>query len=211
MRLDDATLRDVLADAWERWGHRCGELTAPQWHAATRCAGWQVRSLVAHVCPEATTFESLATGTVDGPAAITDAAAMLRVFNEPDGVANTTADHIAEQAAAEASALTPQAAAARFTECAARLRQLPQMSRPGQIAIRYPVVGSATLAAVAEVALLEATVHLLDLADAVGGVTPSTEALAATRDLLIAVPDPTAAVEVLAGRREPQAAIPAIR
>ena len=58
---------------------------------------------------------------------------------------------------------------------------------------------------------MEATVHLLDLADAVGDVQPSEKALAATRDLLIAVPDPTAAIEVLAGRADPAAAMPAIR
>jgi hypothetical protein len=58
---------------------------------------------------------------------------------------------------------------------------------------------------------MEATVHLLDLADAIGGVQPSEKALAATRDLLIAVPEPTAAIEVLAGRADPAAAVPAIR
>jgi hypothetical protein len=77
--------------------------------------------------------------------------------------------------------------------------------------ISYPVVGSTTLAVVAEVALMEATVHMLDLADAVGGVQPSEQALAATRDLLIAVPDPAAAIEVLAGGSDPAAAVPAIR
>jgi hypothetical protein len=77
--------------------------------------------------------------------------------------------------------------------------------------ISYPVVGSTTLAVVAEVALMEATVHLLDLADAVGGVQPSKRALEATRDLLIAVPEPIAAIEVLAGRADPAAAVPAIR
>jgi hypothetical protein len=82
------------------------------------------------------------------------------------------------------------------------------MSR--ETVISYPVVGSTTLAVVAEVALMEAAVHLLDLADAVGGVQPSEEALTATRDLLIAVPDPTAAIEVLTGRADPAAAVPAI-
>jgi len=83
---------------------------------------------------------------------------------------------------------------------------------PEQTVISYPVVGiTTTLAVVAEIALMEATVHLLDLADAVGGVEPSEQALAATRDLLIAVPDPVAAIEVLAGRADPAAAVPAIR
>ena len=69
--------------------------------------------------------------------------------------------------------------------------------------IRYPVVGSTTPAVLGEVALMEATVHLLDLADAVGGVEPSAEALYATRDLLIAVPAPTAAIELLTCRAPP--------
>jgi hypothetical protein len=49
------------------------------------------------------------------------------------------------------------------------------------------------------------------MADTVGGVQPSEKALTATRDLLIAVPDPTAAIEVLTGRAAPAAAVPAIR
>ncbi|MGV0742476.1 maleylpyruvate isomerase N-terminal domain-containing protein [Mycolicibacterium sp. XJ870] len=211
MRLDDGMLRDVLADAWERWARRCAELTAREWAADTRLDAWNVQALVAHLCPEPTMFDELAVARLDGPAAVTDAAAMLRIFNEPDGVANTTADQIAERAVSEATELTAETAAARFRECATRMRRLPEMTSARETVIRYPIVDSTTLAVVAELALMEATVHLLDFADAVGGVAPSAPALAATRDLLIAVPDPTAAVEVLAGRREPSAAVPTIR
>jgi hypothetical protein len=211
MRLVGNVLRDELAAAWGRWGHRCAGLTEAQWRTPTRCGAWDVQSLVAHVCPEATTFEELAKARADGPPAVTDAAEMLRIFNQPDGVAHTTADRIAEHAVHEASALRPAAAAARFVDAADRLRRMPEMGRAGETVIRYPVIGSTTLGVVAEVALLEATVHLLDLADAVGGVAPSDRALAAARDLLVAVPDPTAVVEVLAGRTPPQSVIPAIR
>jgi hypothetical protein len=76
--------------------------------------------------------------------------------------------------------------------------------------ISYPIVGITTSAVIAKVALMEATVHMPDLADAVGGVHPSGQTLAATRDLLIAVPYPIAAIEVLAGRVDPSAAIAAI-
>lgn len=55
-----------------------------------------------------------------------------------------------------------------------------------EVVISCPVVGSTTLAVIAEVALMEATVHLLDL--------------------LVAVPDPMAAIEVLAGRADPAVA-----
>lgn len=211
MRLVENVLRDELAGAWERWGQRCADLTATQWRTTTRCESWDVQSLVAHVCPEATTFDELAKARIDGAPAVTDAAEMLRIFNRPDGVANATANQIAERAVLEASTLTPPTAAARFVEAAARLRRMPEMARAGETVIRYPIVGSTTLGVVAEVALMEATVHLLDLADAIGGVAPSPTALAATRDLLIAVPDPTAAVEALAGRAPARAAVPAIR
>jgi len=153
-------------------------------------------------------FDMLNAATTDGPAAVTAAAEMLRRFNAPGGIAHTSADRIAERATSDAAALTPDEAVTRFTECAEILRATPMSKKT---VISYPVVGSTTLAVVPEVALIEATVHLLDLDDAVGGVQPSRQALAATRDLLIAVPDPIAAIEVLAGRADPAAAVPAIR
>jgi hypothetical protein len=60
-------------------------------------------------------------------------------------------------------------------------------------------------------ALMKATVHLRDLADAVGGVRRSAESSANAVELLVAVPDPTATVEMLAGRAAPAVAVPAIR
>jgi hypothetical protein len=136
---------------------------------------------------------------------------MLRRFNAPGGIAHTSADGIAERATTDATKLTPGDAVTRFTKCAEILSATPISTAISMETVIYPVVGSTTLAVVAEVALMEVTVHLLDLADAVGGVQPSEKALTATRDLLIAVPDPTAAIEVLTGRAAPAAAVPAIR
>jgi hypothetical protein len=48
---DSAPVRDLLADAWERWARRCDELTDDQWSSPTRFTRWTVRALVAHVCP----------------------------------------------------------------------------------------------------------------------------------------------------------------
>lgn len=208
MRLDGEAAREVLADAWERWARRCSQLSAEEWSTPTRCEGWDVAALLAHVCPDPAMFAQLAEAVVDPPAAVTDAAVLLRRFNEPDGVANTNAGSLAEQAVSDAAALTPEAAARRFAESARTLRATPV---PADTVIAYPFVGSTTLAVITETALMEATVHLLDLAAAVGGVEPSPQALAATRDLLISVPDATAAVEVLAGRAAPKNAVPAIR
>ncbi len=208
MRPDSRQVREVLADAWERWARRCDELTDEQWSSPTRCTGWDVRALVAHVCPGPAMFDMLNGAAIDGPAAVTDAAVMLRRFNEPGGIAHTAADNLAEQAVADAGQLSADAVVARFTTCARIVRDTP-MSH--ETVIRYPIVGSTTLAVVAEVALMEATVHLLDLIDAVGGVEPSVDAVSMSRDLLIRVPNPVAAVEVLAGRVAPDTAVPAIR
>lgn len=208
MRLNGDDARRVLADAWERWARRCAELTPQQWSTPTRCSGWDVAALLAHVCPDPAMFDRLNDAVVDEPPAVTDAAEMLRRFNEPDGIAHTSAGTLAQQAISDAETLTPDAAASRFAECARILRATPMSD---ETVIAYPSVGSTTLAVIAEAALMEATVHLLDLADAVGGIEPCPQALTATRDLLIAVPDTTAAVEVLAGRADPAAAVPAIR
>src|SRR5215510_1093087 len=101
MRHDEDAVRVTLADAWNRWALRCAELTPDQWSTATRCRPWDVRGLVAHLCPDSSMFDMLAAAMTDGPAAVTDAAEMLRRFNAPGGIAHTSDD-----------------AVKRFTECA---------------------------------------------------------------------------------------------
>jgi uncharacterized protein (TIGR03083 family) len=208
VRAIDDTTRDLLADTWERWARRCSELTSDEWSAPTRCAPWDVHALVAHACPELSLFDLLNRNLLDTDAAVSDGASMLRTFNAPGGAAHTTAGDLAQTALSEAVTLRPADAVTRFNDCARAARAV---TLPGQSTISYPVVGSATLAAVADVALVESTVHLLDLVDAVGGVGPSTGAVEATRDVLIAIPDPTAAVEILAGRVTPSCVLPVIR
>ncbi len=82
---------------------------------------------------------------------------------------------------------------------------------PKETVISYPVVGTTTLAVIAEVALMEATVHLLDLADAIGGVQASEQALAATRDLRIAIPRADCGDRGPCGPGRSASAVPAIR
>jgi len=166
-----------------------------------------VRALVAHVCPEKALFDQLSDAIVDAPPQMDDAVDMLRFFNESGGPAHTMAEELARTATEAATALTAEDAVARFVECADATLAL---TMPGHTVIRHPVVGTATLAAVAEVAVMEATTHLLDLADAVGGVEPSAAALAATRDLLIALPEPITAIETLTGRRAPGTTFPVL-
>src|SRR5690242_13594785 len=181
MRLDEAAVREGLADAWERWARRA-HITAMVGDDAVPTM--DVRGRVAHLCPDPSMFDMLTAATIDAPAAVVDAAEMLRRFSAPGGIAHTSADQIAERATTEPTALTHEAAVTLFTECAEILRATTMSNKT---VISYSVVGSTTLAVVAEVASTGTTVHLLDLADAVGDAQPSVQALVATRDLLIAV------------------------
>jgi hypothetical protein len=69
--------------------------------------------------------DAIADAVVEGPAAVTDPAELLRRFNSDGGAAHTMADELAGTAIAEATALSPHAAADRFAESAARLRADP--------------------------------------------------------------------------------------
>jgi hypothetical protein len=105
-----------------RWARRCAELTADKWSTPTRCRPWDVRALVAHVCPDPGMFDKLDAARIDAPAAVTDGADLLRRFNEPDGIAHTMADDLAQQALSDAEELTSEDAVHRFTESARTLR-----------------------------------------------------------------------------------------
>jgi hypothetical protein len=53
-----------------------------------------------------------------------------------------------------------------------------------------------------DMAILETTIHWLDVIDAVGGPRPEAMALERTRDILAAVPDPLTFVEATSGRSD---------
>jgi hypothetical protein len=77
--------------------------------------------------------------------------------------------------------------------------------------VPHPIVGSVTVNVLADVSLMEATVHLLDLIAAVGGPAPSADAIAATRDLVVRVADPIRFIEVATGRARCASVFPTIR
>ena len=74
VRIDEDAVRATLAEAWERWARRCAELTPQQRSTATRCRPWDVRGLVAHLCPDRSMFDMLSAARTDEPAAVTAAA-----------------------------------------------------------------------------------------------------------------------------------------
>jgi len=122
MRIDETAVRGVLADAWQRWGRRCAELTPAQWATPTRCPAWNVGALITHACPDPAMFDMLDESAVtsDAPAAA-DAVDLLRFFNQPGGAAQAMADEIAERAVSQAAHLGPGG------DC----RPFPRLRAPG--------------------------------------------------------------------------------
>jgi predicted dehydrogenase len=75
----------------------------------------------------------------------------------------------------------------------------------------YPGVGSLTAAALTDVAVVDATVHGLDLMAAIGGPPPPEAARAHTLGVLVQVPALDELIDVLTGRLDPATVLPVMR
>ncbi|MFE6051591.1 maleylpyruvate isomerase N-terminal domain-containing protein [Kitasatospora sp. NPDC056446] len=202
-------VRVMLAQAWTSWAERAKALDAEDWSRPTRLPEWTVQALCGHVAPVPAMFDGLREAVLDGPAEITTGAGILRAYNRPGGLAHTAAGQIADAAKQAAAETGPAVLIARFgTEGPAALAGLADLSP--EVTVAHPLLGSVRLGALAEVALMEATVHLLDLIAAVGGPPPAEGALHFTRGLLAEVADPVAFIESATGRSA-EAVLPVIR
>ncbi len=192
--------RGLLRDLWLRWAQLGAGLADDDWHTPTRLPGMTVKELYAHAAPDPEQMVAALTGRVEGPAAASSGADILRAFNAPRGLATTAAPVIVEMAQRIAAELPVEALVARFTAItdeafAYRLTAIDQDS-----VVAHPVLGAVTVRALTEVALVEHTVHLLDLLDAVGGPPPPPESVARAVQIVLEVPDPTLLLEAATGR-----------
>ncbi|WP_051711458.1 maleylpyruvate isomerase N-terminal domain-containing protein [Streptomyces sp. NRRL S-350] len=166
-------VRVMLAEAWTSWAERGAALSAEDWDRPTRLPEWTVRALYAHVAPVPEMFTGLRTAVLDAPAELSTGAGILRAFNRPGGLAHTAAGQIADAAKQTAEVTDPAVLIARFgvegPQALAALDDLPPATT-----VAHPLLGAVTVGALGEVALMEATVHLLDLVAAVGGPPPPT-------------------------------------
>ncbi|WP_241387471.1 maleylpyruvate isomerase N-terminal domain-containing protein [Rhodococcus sp. CH91] len=190
--------RALLIRLWRMWAERAAELSGTQWTTQTRLPGWTVRDIYVHVTPDVM-IAMLAAPTVEGDAKVASAAEMLRVFNADPVAAEPMHAQLAEMVRQAAADVDRRTLATRFgSEFPAAFEQLAGSSRADVIS--HPVLESVTLGAFLDMAILETTVHWLDVVDAVGGPQPEQEALERARDILAAVPDPLAFVEAASGR-----------
>ncbi|GAB0106643.1 maleylpyruvate isomerase N-terminal domain-containing protein [Nocardia sp. JMUB6875] len=198
----------VLEQVWQDWARRVPALTDDQWTAPTRLPGWRVRDLLAHVAPGPSVLDYLRGPRVAEPL-VTDGPDMLRRFNLPGGAAHTMAADVAERARHEAAA-GPAAVIEYFLTNGPVMLALLSEAEPAA-GIAHPVLGSVSFRAVAEIGVIEATVHLLDLIAAIGGPPPPEAALRRTVEILAAVPPSTAFIEAVTGRGPAEAVVPILR
>lgn len=191
----DAHPRALLSACWSWWSSALASLEQAEWETVTRCEGWDVRALAAHVAPDVAMLAAIDDLVLDDAAAHDDAASVLRTFNAAGGVAETMADHVASTAAADTTG--PHELVERFDSA---VDILSRLAGDLSATIPHPVLGTVTVGVVTDIAIVEASVHGLDLADAVERGLPPEGALRYTAQLLAAIPAPARFLDVATGR-----------
>lgn len=161
----------MLAEAWRWWAATLADLDADKWGAPTRLPGWDVAALVVHHSGFVRGLGYLAANPVDAEPATGSARDMLRRFNAPGGVATTLADDIAERARRVAASMSHGELVSVFAEAAPGA--VAAAVEAGPSVIDYFGNGTLPLREVLSIGILEAVVHGLDLAAAVGASVAS--------------------------------------
>jgi hypothetical protein len=127
------------------------------------------------------------------------ASSLLQAFNQPGGLANTAASSVAQHAVREAAVTATDVLVNRFETGGPAAIQVCR--RVGQIVVDYFGQGTLGLVDALTIGIVEATVHLLDLARAVAKrAAVPTGALAATMYLLLDMTSPIDFIEAATGR-----------
>jgi uncharacterized protein (TIGR03083 family) len=196
MTIDDRL--NTLDALWSVWAEHGQAMTDEQWRQPTRLGDWDVRSLYAHAASWPANL-SILTGRVrNAEPAVPTAAALLRYFNAPGGIAHTTRDKVASDAREDAASHGTAELVERFAVTGPRgiaaARQL------GSVVIDY-FGALMRLDEAVSIGVLEATVHLLDLQNALGrpAAVPA-DGLTHTAAVLVQMAPPIAFIEAATGR-----------
>lgn len=154
---------DALEQTWQVWGELGRDLTAQQWSRPTRCPGWDVACLYAHVSVfprDMCAPLPVLNGPLGEPLTAVE---VVRRLNAPGGVATTTAKTTADAAVREASEHTRAHLVDRFTVHGSRALHGLRKAEATMV-VPWPTSGDLmTLVEALRIVLLEATVHLLDV------------------------------------------------
>ncbi len=193
---------DAIAATWDLWSSTGQDLSPGQWRAQSRCEGWDVACLFAHVSmfPLALSGPPPAAGDASaGP--VLSAVEILANFNRPGGAAHALAGPVADQAREVAAGLSGDELVERFRDPAAAAVTNLRGADP-ELVIPWPATGGGTrLEEGLRIVLLESVVHLLDVLRALGRepALPS-DALLDTASLLARLASPVEFIEAATGR-----------
>lgn len=192
---------DALEAVWGRWAEIGAELQEQQWSRSTRCTGWDVAALYAHVgmFPPAMVDPPFASkGATGDPVTAVD---ILRGFNAPGGVAHTMAERVFQAAVSTSADLARTALVAFYADDGPRAVAALRSRAPESL-VPWPGTGAVTTWVEAlRIVLMESVVHLLDLLDGLNR-TPEVPgaALRETVHLLAEVAEPVRLIEAATGR-----------
>lgn len=110
------------------------------------------------------------------------------------------AAHVAAAAVTDAATLSTRQIMDRFRNAIAVIDGADV--DPGAT-VPHPVVGSVSVGVLIDIAVVEATVHGLDLVDAADGPDVPVAAILYVRDLLARIPDPVEFIAAATGRAAP--------
>ena len=196
------TLEDRLStldSLWAVWAAHGTSMTEEQWRLPTRLGDWDVRSLYAHHGGWPFMFAALVTRVHEVEPTHASAAALLRDFNRPDGVANTKRESTAARAREDAETYGTATMVEQFTtngpDTIAAARSL------GPVVVDYFGMAMLRLEDAISIGIMEATVHLLDLQRALGQEPDVPAAgLEHTAALLAEMAPPVGLIEAATGR-----------
>jgi uncharacterized protein (TIGR03083 family) len=200
---DGQYLRRVgaLESVWAYWAETGASMSEQQWATATRCPGWDVAAVFAHVgvFPLAIVDPPPVPGGGDlDPVTAVD---ILRVFNAPGGAAHELSRQVAQAAVSVAAQRGPGQLLALFAEVGPQAVAAVR-NREATSLVPWPATGRVTTWAEAlRIVLLESVVHLLDVLDALGRAPRVPRpGLQETAHLLADVAEPVAFIEAATGR-----------
>jgi len=197
MMIDDRL--SMLEALWSIWAERGQSLTEEQWQCPTRLGDWDVRSLYAHAAWWPLAFTLLLDRVQNGEPTHATAAALLRDFNAPDGIASRMRDQVATGARGDAEKYGTSQLAERFSETGPRA--IATARRLGPVVVDYFGMALLRLDEAVSIGVLEATVHLLDLQRALGrSPEVPAEGLTHTAAVLAQMAPPLDFIEAATGR-----------
>lgn len=189
----------TLDSLWAVWAAHGTSMTEEQWRLPTRLGNWDVRSLYAHHGGWPSALSALVTRVRDDEPTHASAAALLRDFNRPDGVANTHRESTAARAREDAETYGTAAMVEQFTDTGPRA--IAAARSLGPVVVDYFGRALLRLEDAVSIGVMEATVHLLDLRRALGQEPDVPAAgLAHTAALLAEMAAPVDFIEAATGR-----------